>query len=153
MKHRWAARISVLALCALVVTKVGGQGANTPPSTSQRISGSLGQNSPNPFNPETTIPFSIGVEGNPPVCVNPNQQHRVSLRIYDLLTKPVAIPVIQGGDYAGQPADNLVLGCGEYKAHWDGTRIGTSQKVPSGIYLYLLTVDGKSTMKRMTVTK
>ena len=150
MKHRWAAPVLVLAFCALVAGTLGGQGQGTPPARSQRIAGSLEQNTPNPFNPETTIGFHIGMEGDPPVCIDPNRQHRVSIRIYDQIQRLVAIPVLRGG---GQALNNVVLRCGDYTAFWDGMRRGTSQKVASGIYLYVLDVDGRLAVKRMIVAK
>ncbi len=150
MKHRWTAPVVVLAFCALVAGTIDGQGPGRPPTSSQRIAGSLDQNKPNPFNPETFITFHIGLEGNPPVCTNSNQQHRVSLRIYDAITRLVAIPVLQGG---GQPLNNVILRCGTYTAYWDGIRMGTAEKVASGMYLYVLEVDGRLAVKRMTVAK
>ena len=154
MKHRWAALPVVLAFCALLAGRVNGQGASQPPTGAQRIAGSLDQNLPNPFNPETWIPFHIGMEGNPPVCADANRQYRVSIRIYDAIPKLVAIPVILGGvDRGGQPLVNMALKCGDYTAHWDGTRLNSTAKVPSGAYLYVLEVDGKLTVKRMLVAK
>jgi hypothetical protein len=133
---------------------VMGQGAGTPPAGSQRIAGSLGQNHPNPFNPTTTIPFAIGLEGDPPVCKDPARRHVVSLRIYDVLSKPVANPVLQGGgDKGGQPIERMTLACGDYNGFWDGTLRGTTQKVPSGPYIYVLEVDGKATSRKMFVAK
>jgi hypothetical protein len=118
------------------------------------MAGSLEQNRPNPFNPETRIPFTIGLEGDPPVCINPAQQHRVTLRIHDILGRLVAIPILQGGgEWAGAPVDKLLLGCGRYTAYWDGTIKGTTRKAASGTYIYILEVDGLAAMKKMFVAK
>ncbi len=94
MKHRWAALGLVLALSALMTSTAAAQ--VRPGQSGQRGPGPLGQNYPNPFNPETTIPFAVGYEGDPPACTDPNRVYRVSLRIYNLLTQIVAIPILQG---------------------------------------------------------
>ena len=153
MKHRWAALGLVLALSAIMTSTATAQ---IQPSQGQRGPGSLGQNRPNPFNPETTIPFSVGFnDGNPPVCTDPSRVYRVSLRIYNLLMQIVAIPILQGGgESRGRPVQNLQLACGEYTAFWDGTSIGSSRQVASGIYMYKLEIDGKPYgTRKMLVTK
>ncbi len=108
----------------------------------------LGRNYPNPFNPETTIPFALGRalwdDGVPPV---------VTLRIYNVLAQLVAIPMLQG---SGERLDNLPLewnGTGEYQAYWDGKILGTSREAASGVYVYQLTVDGQTVSKKMTIVK
>jgi hypothetical protein len=153
MKHRWAALASVvLALSALTPTAVAAQ-AGTPPPTGGRSEGlKLGQNFPNPFNPETRIPFSVG---NPPECTG-QAQYRVSLRIYNLLAQLVAVPVLVGGAGSaagGQPLTNLTLPCGDYIAYWDGKYMVNGREVASGIYLYRLEVNGKAAVKKMIVMK
>lgn len=109
----------------------------------------LGRNYPNPFNPETTIPFALGQElwedGQGPV---------VSLRIYNVLMQLVAVPILQGG--SGEPIENLRLswnGTGEYRAYWDGKILNTMRDAPSGVYVYVLTVDGKSVWQKMSIVK
>ena len=96
----------------------------------------LKRNYPNPFNPETTIPFdleeSIFADGHEPT---------VSLRIYNVLAQLVAIPILQG---SGEPLDNIRVawnGTGEYSAYWDGKIMGTDVEAPSGVYVYQLLVD------------
>ena len=109
----------------------------------------LERNFPNPFNPETTIPFSIGESfwesGSRPV---------VSLRIYNVLAQLVAIPVLQG---TGEPLDNLELdwnGTGQYRAYWDGRISQTNREAASGVYVYQLIVNGRSAgSKKMTIIK
>ncbi|MFC1618860.1 FlgD immunoglobulin-like domain containing protein [Candidatus Neomarinimicrobiota bacterium] len=79
---------------------------------------SLSQNFPNPFNPETTINFSLPVDGS------------VKLAVYNLL---------------GQEVRTLVSGAmetGSYKAMWNSLD-NFGQKVPSGLYFYRLVVDNK----------
>jgi hypothetical protein len=113
----------------------------------------LAQNYPNPFNPETTIPFSVG---GGPTCTDHGRQYRVSLRIYNLLTQLVAVPVLQGGSggvAGGQPLENVLLTCGQYTAYWDGKYRNTGRDVASGIYLYRLEVNGRPLFRKMIVTK
>jgi hypothetical protein len=153
MKYPKAAPLSVLAFSVLVAVQVGGQGA-TPPANTQRIQGSLQANRPNPFNPETTIPFTIGLEGNPPVCREPERQHRVTLKIHDLLGNLEAIPIIKGGgEHGGAPVDRLLLRCGSYEAYWDGTIMNSGRKVSSGVHHAILEVDGLRTVRKMLVRK
>ncbi len=155
MKHRWAALVFVLALSAFMPRDADAQ---QPADTAQMRGGGrqpgvkLGQNFPNPFNPETWIPFSIG---NSPECADAGRQYRVTLRVYNVLAQLVAVPLLQGGTstVAGQPVQNLVLACGDYTAYWDGKYLNTSREVASGIYLYRLEVDGRAVVKKMIVMK
>jgi hypothetical protein len=108
----------------------------------------LKQNWPNPFNPSTTIPFRLGdglfTDGHRPV---------VSLRIYNVLTQLVAIPILQG---SGESLDGIRLewnGTGEYSAYWDGRVLNSDREAASGIYVYQLVVDGRRFMKKMVVAK
>ncbi len=91
----------------------------------------LGRNYPNPFNPETTIPFSLNFslweDGQAPV---------VTLRIYNILAQLVA-----------------VNGTGDYTAYWDGMILNTGREAASGVYVYQLIVDGQTLTKKMTVVK
>lgn len=152
MTQRWAARIMVLALCALVTRSAEAQA--TTQSSRDPVSGSsLGQNYPNPFNSETTIPFSIG---DAPSCSDPGRQYRVSLKIYNVLAQMVAVPVLQGGSSSlagGQPLSNVLLTCGQYTAYWDGKYLSNGREVASGIYMYRLEVDGKAIFRKMIVMK
>lgn len=154
MKHRWAALVTVLALGALVPRVLAAQGTqDRPPPAGERSPGvQLGQNYPNPFNPATTIPFTIG---DPPNCsTDGGRQHRVSLRIYNVLAQLVAVPVLQTGDgAAGQPLLNVTMACGTFTAYWNGNYMSTSQQVPSGVYIYLLEVDGRAIGKKMIVMR
>ena len=158
MRHGWAALALVLALAALMPRQlVAQQGTSTtqqPTSPRQRTTpGSLGQNFPNPFNPETRIPFAVG---DAPTCVDSSKPHQVTLRIYNLLAQLVAVPVLQGGtgDVAGgAEIENLTLTCNQYTAYWDGKDRRTGREVASGIYLYRLEIDGKAIVKKMIVAK
>jgi hypothetical protein len=152
MKHLWVALV-VLALSSFMPGKLSAQGV---PPQSGRAHGpglELGQNYPNPFNPETRIPFSVGDGAG---CVDPSRLYRVSLRVYNVLAQPVAVPVLQGGAgnvAGGEAIDRLYLTCGQYTAYWDGKDAKTQQEVASGVYLYRLEVDGKPLVKKMLVSK
>ena len=85
-------------------------------------------NYPNPFNPETTIGYSIKTEG------------MVDLSIYNVL---------------GQEVKRLVYGIkepGVYKTRWDGTDI-YGKNVSGGIYLYRLRVNDFIETKKMLLMK
>ena len=116
----------------------------------------LCRNYPNPFNPETFIPFRLDgdlfASGHKPV---------VSIRIYNVLAQLVAVPILQG---AGDKIENLALawnGSGNYTAYWDGKYQATEREAASGVYVYQLSIqwmqDGKSKSqtfsKKMTVAK
>lgn len=150
MKLRWGALSLVLVLSALMPRMLTAQGSQNPPR--ERKAGVLNQNYPNPFNPETRIRFTIGDEP----CTEPGRQHKVSLRIYNILSQLVAIPVLQGGTggvAGGQRLVDVMLTCGEYVAYWDGKYIGTKSEAASGVYLYELRIDGTSLVRRMLITK
>lgn len=150
MKLRWGALTVVLVLSALMPRVLTAQGNPTPGR--DRKPGVLKQNYPNPFNPETRIPFTVGDEK----CEDPGRQYKVSLRIYNILSQLVAVPVLQGGTggvAGGVRLDNVMLNCGDYVAYWDGKYMGTKNEVASGVYLYELRIDGSSQVKRMLVTK
>ena len=153
MKHRWAALMMVLALSVFMPRVMAAQAGSIPPkSSSSRPGMSLGQNYPNPFNPETWIPFSVGMDtSSPPTCVDGGQQHRVTMRIYNVLAQVVAIPVLQRGSSGvagGQPIENLMLTCNQYVAYWDGKYLNTGREAASGVYIIRLEVDGKLLVMR-----
>jgi hypothetical protein len=141
MKLAWAVCLLGLLLAAPSLAV----GQQDPPTDPVRLK----RNYPNPFNPETTIPFELEeseffADGHQPL---------VSLRIYNVLAQLVAIPILQG---SGEPLDNVRLawnGTGEYSAYWDGRIMGTDVEAPSGVYVYQLTVDSQRFSERMTIIK
>jgi hypothetical protein len=150
MKHRWAAQLFVLALCAVATSPLV---AWSQTSRDTRSGSELKQNYPNPFNPETRISFTIG---GYPSCSAPSRQYRVSLKVYNVLAQLVAIPVLQGGAgnvAGGQPLENVFLTCGEYTAYWDGKVRRTGREAASGIYSYRLEIDGFPITRKMTIRK
>ena len=147
MRFRWAALAVVLTL-ALMPQLGKAQGTST--GTSKRPAVTVGQNYPNPFNPETRGKFDI------PCSNDPSVQSRVSVTIYNLLAQLVAVPVLQGGTgnvAGGQPLQNVLLTCGQYVWYWNGNYRNTNNEVSSGIYMYVIEVDGQRTVKKMLVTK
>jgi len=149
MKLRWGALSIVLVLSALMPRSLMAQGNQNP---GQKKAGALKQNYPNPFNPETRIPFTVGDEK----CEDPGRQHKVSLRIYNILSQLVAIPVLQGGTggvAGGVKLGGVMLTCGDYVAYWNGKYDGTKNEAASGVYLYELRIDATSIVRRMLITK
>ena len=108
----------------------------------------LDRNYPNPFNPATTIPFSLDES-----VFDNGHRPRVSLRIYNVLAQLVAVPILKG---SGEVLENVQLtwnGTGRYEAFWDGKIRGSDREAPSGVYVYQLAVDGTVVTKRMTIVK
>ncbi len=89
---------------------------------------SLGGNYPNPFNPQTTIRYSVK---------NPS---RVNITVYNLKGEKVRTLV------------NEHKGNGFYSAVWNG-RDEAGKAVSSGVYLYRMQADGFSSTRRMILMK
>lgn len=145
MRSRWTALLVVLVLAGLAPRT--GEAQSGPPQTPPRKAptGGLGNNYPNPMNPETHIPFGIdcGSESG--------RKYVVTLRIFNALAQPIAIPQIQKD---GRLLNRLEVSCGQYNAYWNGEVLGTRRKAPSGVYTYILEVDGhKFPPKKMMVAK
>jgi hypothetical protein len=81
------------------------------------------RNYPNPFNPTTTIQYSLPVAG------------AVTLRIFDIVGREVAVLV------------NQTQAAGSYAIAWDG------HNAASGLYFYRLTVGNQTLTQRMTLLK
>jgi hypothetical protein len=88
----------------------------------------LKQNYPNPFNPQTVIPYYI------------SKKSTVSLKIYDIAGNEIKTLIHQ----IQTPGFKSVI--------WDGTT-KNNRKVSSGLFLYKLTVDGKSQSRKMLYVK
>jgi len=146
MFHRWAAPLLVLALCAMSPKNAAGQSSQQPPRE-QGAKGKLGKNYPNPFNPDTKIRFSVLCSGN-----STTEVHKVSMRIMNILAQPVVVPILLGPASIatsgatslmnGSPLNNLMLGCGDYEALWDGKVQGGGREAASGTYIVQFFVDG-----------
>ena len=86
------------------------------------------QNYPNPFNPVTKIRFNIP-------AFTETTRRVVSLRIYDVLGKEIAILV------------NENLKPGIYEIDWN------AENIPSGVYFYSLITNEFTQTKKMVVLK
>ena len=117
---------------------------------------SLGRNFPNPFNPETFIPFRLEAQ-----LFMGNQRPVVTLKIYNVLAQLVSVPILQG---SGERLESLALnwnGSGDFTAYWDGKYQLTDREAASGVYVYQLSVrwsdngrlKSETTSKKMTVMK
>ncbi len=90
-------------------------------------------NYPNPFNPETWIPYDLGTDAN------------VKIDIYNM---------------KGQRVRQLAMGqqvAGTYRtqsraAHWDG-RNSTDEPVASGVYVYTFQAGNFKATRRMVILK
>ena len=90
-------------------------------------------NYPNPFNPETWIPYELATDTN------------VTLTIYN--AQGVVVRTLQlGQQSAGYYTDR------ERAAYWDG-RNALGEQVASGIYFYQLETDAMSLMRKMVILK
>lgn len=85
----------------------------------------LGQNFPNPFNPVTTITFSV------PAAASGDVQSKVSIAVYDSRGRKVT-DLIKG-----------TLPPGNHSVVWDG-RTERGEIAPSGVYFYALRVGGEA---------
>lgn len=87
-------------------------------------------NYPNPFNPETRIPFEVGNGTTQPVQLN----------IYNLLGQKIVTLV------------NKRLASGIYEVVWNGTN-GRGEQVVSGVYFYELRVGDMHQIRKMVLVR
>ena len=88
----------------------------------------LEQNFPNPFNPSTTIRFSLPKEGN------------VRLSIYNVLAEEVAVLI------------NDKLEAGYHEIQWNGTDMN-NKVLPTGVYFYRIDAGDYVDVKKMLFIK
>jgi glycosidase len=109
---------SVIHMTVPTLTSVAAQ-----PQPSVPLTFTLNQNFPNPFNPSTTIQYSIP------------HASRVTLKVYDVLGRVVSILVDEQKN------------AGAYSTEFDG------KSLSSGVYYYRLTSNNNSDVKRMLLLK
>ena len=90
-------------------------------------------NYPNPFNPETWIPYQLA------------EAAHVRIRIYD-----VAGHLVRELDLGTKPASSYLSQ--SQAAYWDG-RNDMGEAVSSGVYFYTLEAGDYQTTRRMTVVQ
>ena len=150
MKNRWSA--IALAMLTLVLMPRDGKSQGTQPGEKQKSVAKMGQNYPNPYNPETWIDFDLG---GYPACTDPGKQYRVTLQVYNVLAQVVSVPKLwksSSGVASGQ-LKNVQLPCGHYTAWWDGHYVN-GREAASGLYIFALDVDGKrDQVRKSTVAK
>lgn len=129
-------------LVALVL--LTGRAVAQEPAPALRVE--LGENTPNPFFPATSVPFIIHAE----VCAR-GHEPLVSLKIYNVLAQVIAIPSLQGAP--AEVLDQTRLKCGAYTAVWDGKLLDGKNEVTPGIYYYQLVVDGQRYTRKMIVRR
>jgi flagellar hook assembly protein FlgD len=91
------------------------------------------QNFPNPFNPETWIPFHLAEDAD------------VTIRIFDIRGKQIRTV------HLGQMSVGYYNSKGK-AAFWDG-RDCHGQEVSSGIYFYNITAGSFSATRKLTIIK
>jgi hypothetical protein len=150
MFHRWAALLLVLALCAMSPKNAAGQ--SQPPPRGQKA---VRAPHPNPFNPWIHIPFPVA-DSPSGGCADSSRLNVVTVRISNILSQEVAIPVLEDGSLGGTTSvptsligttlSNTKLVCGDYQAFWSGfVKNSTTKEAASGTYLVQVFVNGKPT--------
>ena len=101
----------------------------------------LSQNYPNPFNPSTIIKFTVPTSPfNPsPFQGEGNRERLFSLTIYDILGKEIAVLI------------NEQKPPGNYEVEFNTSSI--NKNLPSGVYIYKLTVGSFSQSRKMLLLK
>jgi hypothetical protein len=112
----------------IAVTPYPGVGVEQPESDAPKVF-SLSKNFPNPFNPTTTINYSIADKGG-----------KVSLVVYNMTGQKVRTLV------------NEIKTPGFYSATWDGLN-DSGESVASGIYLYKIVCGSFNQVEKMTFIK
>ncbi len=93
----------------------------------------LAQNFPNPFNPETWIPYQL------------NESTEVSIAIYDVSGR-----LVRTLDLGWQPVGSYMTPSSA--AYWDGKN-AAGERVASGIYFYTLQTSDFAATRRMVILK
>ena len=107
--------------------------AHTTNGEDETVVDELGQNFPNPFNPDTWIPYSIAKEA------------AVSIQIFDAsgkLVRHLNLGMKPAGRYFSK----------EKSAYWDGNN-DLGERIASGIYFYYLTAGDYAATRKMVVVE
>jgi hypothetical protein len=116
-------------LYAIQNGNLAGAGVETPGAEAPRFANALSQNRPNPFNPETIIPYSLAARG------------KVTIRIYDISGRCLRTLV------------DTVRDPGIHQARWGG-ELDSGGKAASSIYFYRITYpDGTMSAKKMAILR
>ena len=110
------------------VDGLNAQGDAIEQATVQTLQFELQQNHPNPFNPATTIQYTL------------SEATQVRLTIYNVLGQSVRELVNNG------------QGAGVYRVTWDG-RNSLGKAVTSGVYLYRLKAGANVSVRKMILAK
>ncbi|MCE5270570.1 hypothetical protein LLH00_04730 [bacterium] len=113
-------------------SRVPNNGEDVNPGSGLPKAFAMAQNSPNPFNPSTTISYQIPEDAGSGV--------RFTMNVYDL---------------RGHLVKTLAQGFkapGVYQVFWDGTS-NSGQKVSSGVYLYRFSSDRYTATRKMVMLK
>ena len=108
-------------------------GAGAPPVRQVPQETRLLANFPNPFNPETWIPFSLSQAGDVTISIHTVSGH---------LVRKLHLGHLKAGFYSTQ----------ETAAHWDGSN-AQGDKVASGVYFYTLDTHNLSFTGKMLLLK
>ena len=149
---RRASRVGVILLLALgvLVAPLWAQSSGNGDPSGRERAFQLGLlDDPDPSTPETKIPFTLF-----PELFEDGQKPVVTIRIYNILRQLVAIPVALGHPAgAGVKVDGLVYDSpGRAEALWDG-RDRNGNRVPSGVYIVQLDVNGEVSTRRIHVAR
>jgi hypothetical protein len=119
---------------------------NTIPHSSNIISNL--RNYPNPFNPETTISFSVTQNA----MSGSDGSSFVTLEIYNLRGQKVRVFTFPNQSSHKATTWQAGLGTSEYSVVWNG-KDNNNKSVASGIYLYKMKTDNYTITKKMILLK
>ena len=142
MRSRWLALAGAVLTLALMPRAGSAQGTQ---DLASKQKGKIQSVYPNPSNPESRSQFTIG--DDPPTCTD-RKQYRVTFVVINAIGQRVATPVLEGsagGVAGGQKIQNVLMTCGQYVGYWNGKILDSRREAASGVYTWMLMVDGKIT--------
>jgi hypothetical protein len=104
---------------------------------------------------DVLIPFTVGPAG----CTDPSRTYPVTMRIYNVLAQPVAVPTLAVASSSdpgtiqssGRVLNRLMLPCGRYLAIWNGRHFYTGRRLAAGVYISELVIDGQRATRKITL--